>query len=670
MSLVPKTIQEFSSRQYWNTFFAKRGDKAFEWYGEYAELCGILHKYMRPKDKILVAGCGNSTISADLYKVGYRFMTNVDNSEIVIKQMRERYGSECPDMKWLQMDLTASTFENEEFTCILDKATLDAIMTDGSPEVVAVINKYFDEVSRMLRVGGRYVCVSLLQEHILKHVLDWFPKNGWMMRICRCEDAEKTQSDSGNFYFPVFVLVCTKFRQMPNLKPVIELQLEGEVVNKVETIEQAIESVHELQQYALLRHTLHTKHIAGDDTSVQLCDPKSGGTRYILHVVDSVKKSNSLRFAVFIVPHGREHEWMFGTSKGRESLAESAGASRLIVVHLMRDQSYQSLQAIQDELSKKIMELAPSRLPSHTKVPFLSVGEDLGSRKELTRGHSQYSGDYIVEDVHPPGAAKLRRLIFLANQNVIQSEAKLKTVKEKKKKGGMNKKLSIDYSFLSCQHHLAMVTGLGLVTPTAELLLVGLGGGPLATYIHKYFQKITVTAIDLDPAMVEVAQEWFGFVPDSRLKVEISDGIRYIHKSAEDGIKFNVIMFDVDSKDSSMGMSCPPQAFVERNFLEVVSSCLKEGGVLILNLVCRDQQLKGRVLEDIKAVFPVVLCQQIPEEVNSVLFCSRCSQKNPQNYKMRYEKGLNVVNESLKQQQKSSEDIIDFKEIAENLRIL
>jgi len=41
-------------------------------YGEYAELCGLIHKYIKPKDMILMVGCGNSTLSADLYDVGYR----------------------------------------------------------------------------------------------------------------------------------------------------------------------------------------------------------------------------------------------------------------------------------------------------------------------------------------------------------------------------------------------------------------------------------------------------------------------------------------------------------------------------------------------------------------------------------------------------------------------
>ncbi|XP_047469133.1 eEF1A lysine and N-terminal methyltransferase-like [Penaeus chinensis] len=663
-SLLPKTHKDFSSKQYWNTFFAKRGAKAFEWYGEYAELCGLLHKYIRPKDKILVAGCGNSTISADLYRVGYKDMVNADISEIVIRQMQEKYNLRCPEMKWVQMDLTASSFEDGEFSCVLDKGTLDALMTDSSPEVVEMINKYFSELTRILRVGGRYVCVTLLQEHIIAHVLNWFPKNGWMVRVCRCEDAEKSQSDSGSFSFPVFVVICTKFKQMPNFKPVVEIQFHGEEVKRVETTDQVIQNVAELQQYALLRHNLQSQRVAGENMAVELCDSINGGCRYTLHIVDSPKKSNSLKFAVFIVPHGREQEWMFGTASGREKLAESAGASRLIVVHLARDQTYDNLKAIQDELSAKVMELAPSKLPAHTKVPFLSVGEDLGHREERIRGHSQFSGDYVVEDVHPPEASKLRRLIFLANQNVIQSEAKLLVVKDKKKK---KEKLTIDYSYLSCEHHLAMVGGLGLI-PSGDVLLVGLGGGPLATYIHKYIPKVTLTAVELDPSMVEVAKEWFGFVPDSRLKVEVGDGLDYIAKKAEEGTKFSVVLFDVDSKDSSVGMSCPPRDFVERSFLEKVASCLTDGGLLILNLVCRDEKLKAAVISDIKALFPSVLCQQIPEEVNCILFCSLSSQQA--NLKSDFEKGLREINKSLKQYQKTKEDVINTSEVCQNLSIL
>lgn len=62
MSLLPKTPQDFAQTEYWDTFFKKRGEKSFEWYGEYPELCGHLHKYIKPKDEVLNVGCGNSKL--------------------------------------------------------------------------------------------------------------------------------------------------------------------------------------------------------------------------------------------------------------------------------------------------------------------------------------------------------------------------------------------------------------------------------------------------------------------------------------------------------------------------------------------------------------------------------------------------------------------------------
>lgn len=41
-------------------------------YGEYPELCGHLHKYIKVKDEILMVGCGNSKLSMDMYDVGLK----------------------------------------------------------------------------------------------------------------------------------------------------------------------------------------------------------------------------------------------------------------------------------------------------------------------------------------------------------------------------------------------------------------------------------------------------------------------------------------------------------------------------------------------------------------------------------------------------------------------
>lgn len=64
-------------------------------------------------------------------------------------------------------------------------------------------------------------------------------------------------------------------------------------------------------------------------------------------------------------------------------------------------------------------------------------------------------------------------------------------------------------------------------TPLA-LLVVGLGGGSLPLFVHDHFPQSCVDAVEIDPSMLEVATQWFGFAQSSRMKVHIADGLDYI----------------------------------------------------------------------------------------------------------------------------------------------
>lgn len=58
-------------------------------------------------------------------------------------------------------------------------------------------------------------------------------------------------------------------------------------------------------------------------------------------------------------------------------------------------------------------------------MPFLSVGGDIGVRTIQHRDTSAMSGEYLIEDVKGDNMCYFRRLIFLSNRNVVQSEARL-----------------------------------------------------------------------------------------------------------------------------------------------------------------------------------------------------------------------------------------------------
>ena len=55
--------------------------------------------------------------------------------------------------------------------------------------------------------------------------------------------------------------------------------------------------------------------------------------------------------------------------------------------------------------------------------------------------------------------------------------------------------------------------------------------------------------------------------------------------SSVGGRLFDAIMFDVDNKDSTVGMSCPPAAFVETSILQKVLSLLTPRGTVFFYLL-------------------------------------------------------------------------------------
>lgn len=70
---------------------------------------------------------------------------------------------------------------------------------------------------------------------------------------------------------------------------------------------------------------------------------------------------------------GQEISWLFASEKGRRNLAIMAGFERLAVISTHRGHSYGDLEAIQEELSPKVLQLAPPGLNASTKVKTLFI---------------------------------------------------------------------------------------------------------------------------------------------------------------------------------------------------------------------------------------------------------------------------------------------------------
>merc|ERR1712166_681488 len=75
---------------------------------------------------ILNIGCGNSTMSEEMYDEGYLSITNNDISESCIENMKKR-NEKRPEMKWDVMDVRDMSYPDSSFDMIIDKSTLDCL---------------------------------------------------------------------------------------------------------------------------------------------------------------------------------------------------------------------------------------------------------------------------------------------------------------------------------------------------------------------------------------------------------------------------------------------------------------------------------------------------------------------------------------------------------------
>jgi SAM-dependent methyltransferase len=115
--------------RYWDEFFRdwerRSGDSAFEWYGDWKDIAGdvvarLPARVPRSDIRVLVIGCGNSSLSADMFAAGFTNVVSIDFSEEVIGRMRAQHVAR-PGLVWEVMDAKAMAFPDASFDLVVDK---------------------------------------------------------------------------------------------------------------------------------------------------------------------------------------------------------------------------------------------------------------------------------------------------------------------------------------------------------------------------------------------------------------------------------------------------------------------------------------------------------------------------------------------------------------------
>jgi spermidine synthase len=158
---------------------------------------------------------------------------------------------------------------------------------------------------------------------------------------------------------------------------------------------------------------------------------------------------------------------------------------------------------------------------------------------------------------------------------IVSEEAGVRTLRFER--GGARQTVAKpdDPTFLALPYARVALLGLALVPEPRRILVLGLGGGTLPRFMHRYYPDTVIDAVDIDPEVVHVAREFFGFRDSRTLRAHVADGRRFIEETRE---PYDVIFLD------AFGTRSVPPHLTTHEFLQAVRRALKPEGVVIGNV--------------------------------------------------------------------------------------
>ena len=126
--------------------------------------------------------------------------------------------------------------------------------------------------------------------------------------------------------------------------------------------------------------------------------------------------------------------------------------------------------------------------------------------------------------------------------------------------------------------YLRMMMGALYLEPAPRsVLVIGLGGGSLVNALEGVLSAARIDAVEVDPAVVRVAREYFGFAPGSRVEVHELDGRVFVKRALRAGRTYDLVMLDAYDHEYI------PEHLLTQEFLLEVKQIMTPGGVLAAN---------------------------------------------------------------------------------------
>ncbi len=122
-----------------------------------------------------------------------------------------------------------------------------------------------------------------------------------------------------------------------------------------------------------------------------------------------------------------------------------------------------------------------------------------------------------------------------------------------------------------------MMSALFIEPRPQSILIIGLGGGTLPIALQELLPDATIDIVEIDPAVVRVAERYFGFRKSDKVRVAEIDGRVFVKRAQRQQRRYDLVMLDAFDHEYI------PEHLLTKEFLEEVAALMTPDGVLAAN---------------------------------------------------------------------------------------
>jgi predicted membrane-bound spermidine synthase len=154
----------------------------------------------------------------------------------------------------------------------------------------------------------------------------------------------------------------------------------------------------------------------------------------------------------------------------------------------------------------------------------------------------------------------------------------------------------LDVDDLPLRYAQVMTIAVAYPLTPRRILMLGLGGGSISTYLGRFMPETTITTVEIDPGVISAAKTYFGLRETERMRYHAGDGRVFLTRNHEP--------YDLILLDAYRG-GYVPFHLLTREFYTLVKQRLAPGGAAAFN-VHDGTKLYASTMRTLGEVFPAL----------------------------------------------------------------